>query len=287
MIAESIIFLIVLVALIIGTYTDFKTREVPDWLNYGLIFIGFGLRILFTIVYQDWNYLLYGIIGFAAFFLLALVMFYAGQWGGGDAKMVMGLGALIGLELGIDAFLIGFFINIIIFGALFGFLFSIYLAISNRKGFAKEFSKRFREKGREKWFVWIGTIALLIVSIFVPASIKVSVVLLAGLLLISFYMFIYLKAVEKASMIRWVAPEKLTEGDWVVQDVIIGGKRICGPKDLGLEQKQIERLIRLKRQNKIKKVLIKYGIPFVPSFLIAFIATYLWGNFVFQMLGII
>jgi hypothetical protein len=214
-------------------------------------------------------------------------MFYAGQWGGGDAKMVMGLGTLIGLELSINAFLIGFFINIIIFGALFGFLFSIYLAVSNRKSFAKEFSKRFKEKGKEKWFVWIGTIVLLIISIFVPSSIKISVVLLAGLLLISFYMFVYLKAVEKASMIRWVQPEKLTEGDWVVQDVIIGGKRICGPKDLGLEQKQIDRLIRLKKQKKIKKVLIKYGIPFVPSFLIAFIITYFWGNFVFLMLGII
>ena len=287
MIAESIIFLIVLVALVIGTYTDFKTREVPDWLNYSLIFIGFGLRILFTIVYHDWNYLLQGILGFTAFFLLALIMFYAGQWGGGDAKMVMGLGTLIGLELSMDAFLIGFFINIIIFGALFGFLFSIYLAMTNRKSFAKEFNKRFREKSKEKWFVWLGTIALLVISIFVPSSIKVSVVLLAGLLLVSFYMFIYLKAVEKASMIRWVAPEKLTEGDWVVQDVIIGGKRICGPKDLGLEKKQIDRLVRLKKQKKIKRVLIKYGIPFVPSFLIAFIATYLWGNFVFQMLGII
>ena len=88
-------------------------------------------------------------------------------------------------------------------------------------------------------------------------------------------------------MIRWVDPEKLTEGDWVVQDVVIGGKRICGPKDLGLEMRQIKRLIRLKKQKKIKKVLIKYGIPFVPSFLIAFIVTFLYGNFVFQMLGII
>jgi len=287
MIVESIIYTIVLIALVIGTYTDFKTREVPDWLNYSLIFMGFGLRTIFTTVYHDWSYIIEGIFGFVAFLILALVMFYAGQWGGGDSKMVMGLGALIGLELSTNSFLIGFLINIFIFGAVFGLLFSVYLAILHRRLFVKEFNRRFAEKRTEKWFVWVGTIALLAASLLVPPFMKVSLVVLAGLLLLSFYIFIYLKSVEKASMIRWVDPEKLTEGDWVVQDVVIGGKRICGPKDLGLEMRQIKRLIRLKKQKKIKKVLIKYGIPFVPSFLIAFIVTFLYGNFVFQMLGII
>lgn len=287
MIVESIIYIIVLIALIIGTYTDFKTREVPDWLNYGLIFVGFGIRIIFTTVYHDWTYLLKGIMGFVAFLALALVMFYAGQWGGGDSKMVMGLGAMLGLELSVNAFLIGFLINIFIFGAVFGLLFSVYLAILHRRPFAKEFNRRFAEKKKEKWFVWIGTLALLITSAFVPGQVRVSIVVLAGMLMLSFYVFIYLKSVEKASMIRWVDPERLTEGDWVVQDVIIGGKRICGPKDLGLEMSQINRLISLKKKHKIRKVLIKYGIPFVPSFLIAFIVTYFYGNFVFNMLGII
>jgi Flp pilus assembly protein protease CpaA len=286
MIAESIILIIVLVALIIGTYTDLRIREVPDWLNYGLIFVGFGLRVIFTLAYEDPGYIIQGILGFAVFFVIALIMFYAGQWGGGDSKMVMGLGALIGLELSLDAFLVSFIINIVIFGAVFGLLFSVYLAAVNFKQFSKEFNKRFNEKKKQKWFVWIGTIALLLVSIFVPAYIKVPVVVLAGILLVSFYVFIYLKAVENSSMIRWVKPENLTEGDWVVEDVVVAGKRICGPKDLGLEMPQIKKLIRLKKQKKIKKVLIKYGIPFVPSFLIAFIATYFWGNIIFILLGI-
>lgn len=287
MIAESLIYGIVLVALLIGTYTDFKVREVPDWLNYGLIFVGFGLRLIFTTVYHDWSYLLEGIFGFAAFLVLALLMFYAGQWGGGDSKMVMGLGAIIGLELSIDAFLIGFLVNIFIFGALFGLAFSVYLAILHRRRFAKEFNRRFAAKKREKWLVWAGTLALLLVSFFVPGFVRASIAVLAGMLFLSFYVFIYLKSVEKASMIRWVDPERLTEGDWVVQDVVVDGRRVCGPKDLGLEMRQIKKLVRLKKKKKIKKVLIKYGIPFVPSFLISFIVTYFYGNFVFQMLGII
>jgi Flp pilus assembly protein protease CpaA len=286
MIAESLIFLIVLIALIIGSYTDFRTREVPDWLNYGLIFIGFGLRLIFSIVYHDADYLIHGVLGFAAFFIIALVMFYTGQWGGGDSKMVMGLGALIGLELTLDTFLIGFMLNIIIFGAAFGILFSIYLAARNFSKFAKEFNRRFKEKSREKWLVWVSTIALLLVSIFIPAYLRIPMVVLAGILFVSFYMFVYLKAIESTCMIRWVKPEDLTEGDWVVEDVVVNKKRVCSPKDLGLDMSQIKRLIRLKKQKKIKKVLIKYGFPFVPSFLIAFIVTYFWGNIVFALLGI-
>ncbi|MFH1064402.1 MAG: A24 family peptidase [Candidatus Woesearchaeota archaeon] len=286
MIAESILFTIVLIALLIGTYTDFKVREVPDWLNYGLIFVGIGLRLIFSIAYHDAGYLLEGIFGLGAFFVIAIVMFYGGQWGGGDAKMVMGLGALIGLKLSLDAFLIGFMINIVICGAIFGILFSIYLVALDFRCFAKEFNKRFKEKKHEKWVVWITTVALLVLSTVLPVQLKVSVVVLAGMLLLTFYMFVYLKAVEAASMIKWVSPDKLTEGDWIVEDVIVGGKKICGPKDLGIDMSQIKKLIRLSKQGKVKKVLVKYGIPFVPSFLLAFLLTYFLGNVIFNILGL-
>jgi prepilin signal peptidase PulO-like enzyme (type II secretory pathway) len=287
MIAESIMLIIVLAALLIGTYTDLKVREVPDWLNYGLIFVGFGLRLIFSIVYHDAGFIIQGLLGFGVFFVIALVMFYAGQWGGGDSKMVMGLGALLGMELDLGTFIVGFIINIVIFGALFGLVFSVYLVALNFRAFIAEFGRRFRERRREKWFVWVATVALLVASVFVPYYVRVPVVVLAGMVLLSFYVFVYLKAVEQAAMIRWVEPERLTEGDWVVEDVVVGRKRICGPKDLGLEMAQIRKLIALKNKGKVRKVLIKYGIPFVPSFLIAFIVTYFWGNVLFTMLGLV
>ena len=286
MLAETLIYLIVLVALIIGSYTDFKIREVPDWLNYGLIFTGAAIRIILTIVYHDWNYLIEGALGFGLFFLIALAMFYGAQWGGGDAKMVMGLGTLIGLQLSWNSFMLAFILNIIIFGSIFGLLFSVYMAVQNRKPFVKEFAGQFKKRKALKWFVWLGTVALLIVSLFVPASIKIAIVVLAGMMLLTFYVFMYLKAVEQSAMIKLVSPEALTEGDWVVKDVVVAGKRICGPKDLGLAMSQIRKLIKLKRQKKIDKILVKYGIPFVPSFLIAFIVTYFWGNILLVLLGI-
>lgn len=286
MIAETIIFAIVLAALLIGTYTDFKTREVPDWLNYSLIFIGLGLRSIFSLVYWDWHYIVEGLLGLGAFFLIALAMFYAGQWGGGDSKMVMGLGSLIGIRFSLDTFLLGFIINIVIFGALFGIVFSVFLALRQWKSFSKAFSKEFSKRKRTKWLVWIGTLALLVITLFTPGPVRASVVVLAGVTFVSFYMYVYLKAVEKSALIVWLPPERLTEGDWIVKDVRVGKKYICGPKDLGISEEQIMTLKKLKKQGRISKVLIKNGFPFVPSFLLAFIATYLWGNFVFSFLGI-
>jgi hypothetical protein len=72
--------------------------------------------------------------------------------------------------------------------------------------------------------------------------------------------------------------EKLTEGDWIVKDVIVGGKRICGPKDLGISKPQIEVLLKLKQKGKIRKILVKEGMPFVPVFLISFVISLIWGN---------
>jgi len=286
MLAESILMLIVLIALIVGSYTDFKTREVPDWLNYSLIFMGLGLRLIFSMVYWDLDFIIEGMLGFGAFFIIAVVMFYAGQWGGGDSKMVMGLGALIGLELSMTSFLIAFIINIVIFGAVFGMLFSVYLAISHWTEFVSEFKKAFSQRKRMKWIIWAATISPLALTLFVPFTVKVPLVVLGGMIFISFYAFIYLKAVEGSCMIKWVDPKDLTEGDWVVNDVLVDKKRICGPKDLGLEMAQIRKLRALKKKGKIKKILIKYGIPFVPSFLLAFIATYLWGNIIFSILSL-
>ena len=99
------------------------------------------------------------------------------------------------------------------------------------------------------------------------------------------YMWILTKAVEKSCMQKYVLPSKLTEGDWIVNDIKVDGKRICGPKDLGIEKEQIKNLISYYRAGKIKKVLIKEGIPFVPSFLMGFVVTLVFGNVIGHLIS--
>ena len=72
-------------------------------------------------------------------------------------------------------------------------------------------------------------------------------------------------------------PEDLTEGDWIAKDIMVDGEKVCGPRDLGIDEEGIAKLIELKHKKKISKVLIKEGIPFVPSFLAAFALTVGFG----------
>ncbi|MBU0629272.1 MAG: A24 family peptidase [Nanoarchaeota archaeon] len=298
-----ITLLIVLAGLVIGSITDFKKREVPDWLSYGMIFAGIGLSGLFSAVYWDYWFFLNSLIGFLVFLIIALVMFYTGQWGGGDSKVLMGMGALIGLDIrflkmhflisngvyeitqmgNIPNFLIAFFINMLFAGAVYGLIWSVFLIFKNRKGFYKEFKK---VRGRVEYvrirnYLLVSLAVIIVLFLFNISNLFISSVLLFFVFLFAlFYMYICVKAVEKKCMIKPVTPDKLTEGDWIVKDIKYKGKYICGPKDLGIEKKQIKELLKLYRQNKIKNVLVKEGIPFVPSFLIAYIVTLVWGNLI-------
>jgi len=86
------------------------------------------------------------------------------------------------------------------------------------------------------------------------------------------FLYYFVKAVENSCMVKLTSPNKLTEGDWLARPVKIG-RQIIKPTVNGLSILEINAL---KKQR--KKVLIKHGIPFVPVFLIAAIASILFGN---------
>ena len=93
--------------------------------------------------------------------------------------------------------------------------------------------------------------------------------------------YLYNEIMQKGAIhITLIDPEKLTEGDWIVDDIIVDKKRIAGPKDLGIEKHQIKQLLKYKKLGKIKKIKVKYGIPFVPSFLLALIYTIIFNELI-------
>ncbi len=273
---EPLIAIIILIALVIATITDIKTREVPNWVTYSLIFIGLGIRGLYSIIYSDIMFFVYGAAGFTVFLILAYILFYTGQWGGGDSKLLMGLGALIGLEFSVDTFLISFIINVLLVGAIYAILYSIVLAFLYPGRLLKKLKQLLKKKtiNATKRAMLLLVLVLITVSFFFEPSLRLGFIVLAFITFVMFYIWLFVKAVETGCMFKFVPVSKLTEGDWVVKDIIVKGKRIVGPKDLGISKKQIKQLIRLN----VKKVLIKQGIPFVPSFLIAFILTLIYGN---------
>lgn len=291
---ESILLGVAFIAIIIGTITDIKKREVPDWISYFLILFGIGARILYSLQFKDFSILLQGVYGLVLFSAIAYAMYYAGQWGGGDAKILMGSGAVMGFDVvySLDAISIvqmanslgiAFLINTIIFGAFYGLFYILILSFSNRSSVYK----KFRSMNKDKEFIKYRNMALIIgfiyfiIFIFISKSVYYNIV--AGIAILTLiilfpYLWAFVKSVEDAVMYKELEPSKLVEGDWIARPVLVEKKIIASPKDLGVSKEQIEQLEDLYKNKKISKVLVKEGIPFVPSFLIAFIVTVLFGN---------
>ena len=271
----GLIYGVCLFLLIIGTFTDIRVREVPDWINYSGIFAGLGIRLIYSLYSFDWSFILEGLLGFIVFFAIGVVMFYSGQWGGGDSKLLMALGALLGLQLNLSNFTIGFIINLMIVGGIYGFIWTSVLALKNRNRFLKEFKKRLSGRGMHR-FIFLGFAIVFFIAAFLISDVIIRFVLffIALFLPLMNYLILFVKSVEKSCMLKRVRPNELTEGDWIAKDVFVKKRRICGPKDLGIEKHQIRQLIKLK----VKSVIIKVGIPFVPSFLMAFLLTLWIGN---------
>ena len=241
---EAILMVVILIALIVGSYTDLKTREVPDWVNYGIMFIGLGIRLIYSVYEMDYMIFVNGIFGFLIGMAVGFFMYYTGQWGGGDTKMLMGLGGLLGFNLDIGIFLL----NVMIVGAMYGLTWTVVLAIKNWKAFWRKFKIMIRLRKimiMRKIFLAIALMLLAAFFFLDQIFFRIVALLLALMMYLSFYMWIMVKVVEEVAMLTLVEPSKLTEGDWIMHDIKYKGKVIASPKDLGVKNEQIKKLIKL------------------------------------------
>lgn len=284
---NTILISAVISGMIIATATDLKKREVPDWLNYSLIFFGLGARLIYSVYYLDFFFFLEGVLGLAVLAMIGLLMFYTGQWGGGDTKLLMGVGALMGLSFDFSEFplIVSFFINLLIVGAGYGLLWSVVLSIKHRKKFKVSFRKNHKKVKTAKRFIIITSVLIFIpVFIFQSLLLKISFIVLAVIPVSTLYVWLFAKSVEQSCMFKKVKPDELTEGDWVEDDIKIGRKKIYSKKELGVSKKHIALLKKYYSRGKIRKITVKEGIPFVPSFLIAYAVTLFFGSWFLMFL---
>ncbi len=279
----EILLITALVILIIGSVTDLKTREVPDWVNYGGIILGIGLRSFFSAQDFDWSFLAEGLIGLGLAFIVAQLMYRLGQWGGGDSKMIMALGALLGVKLSINYITTTFAVNLLVVGAIYGIGWSIYLGIKNKKSVMKQIKKIWQKTACHRIAAYLGFILLTVLGFLLDHPARLIVLFLSFGILFLIFLCIYMKGVENASFLKRISVKKLAEGDWIAKAVKLKNKIICGPKDLGVSKEQIRKL----KQLKIPAVWIKEGIPFIPSFLLAYLASLLIGNLVIKVVELI
>jgi hypothetical protein len=124
---------------------------------------------------------------------------------------------------------------------------------------------------------------ILIITGFIMEDLFTVTIIFAIAIISIIYLYIFTRSVEKGTMVKEVPPSYVTEGDWIDKEIRHKGKYVCGPKDLGITKKQIALL----KKYKIKKIPVKYGIPFIPCFLLGYITTLVFGNTVTTIIQLI
>src|SRR3989338_8381236 len=257
MLIDILLISITLIVLLISSYTDIKTREVPDWLSYAFLTTTVGIRLIFSVEY-GYSILLSGILGFLICFLLAHLLYYTRQWGGGDSKILMGMGASIGITYPFTPasfHLLLFFIFLLFVGAIYGLIWMCILAFRNSTLFLKTFKQKLNLHKHIHYLILSLTLSLFS-PLFWPFVI---------LILLFFYLLLAVSCIEEHFFHIQKPILHLTEGDWLAETIMISNRTIFHPKTL--EKSDLTTLKNLHSQNKLSAVLIKEGIPFLPSFL--------------------
>jgi Flp pilus assembly protein protease CpaA len=89
----------VVVALVVWTsITDIRTRDVPGLATRSALFFAIILRIILALQQASWMPLIYGLLGVVVLGGTGYILYHYSLWGGGDFKLMLSLGALLGLN---------------------------------------------------------------------------------------------------------------------------------------------------------------------------------------------
>ena len=262
---HHLIFLILLAGiwLVFAAVYDLRKRIVPNWLSFSLIIFALGFRFFYSLFNENFLFFYQGIIGLGIFFIIGNLLYYGRMFAGGDAKLMIALGPILGFSESFSENLELFLLFIILFlfiGGFYGLIWSIFLTFGNFKIFKKEFINQFNNNRRIIYAVMIFALFFMVFGFFENLFFYFGI-----LIFIMPYFYIYAKAIDNSCLVKDIYVSKLEEGDWLYRDLKIG-KKIVKAEWSGLSKRQIREI-----RKKYKRIKIRQGIPFVPTFLISFL----------------
>ena len=275
---NEVVFLIVLalVWIVFAVVQDLRSREVANWLNFSLIIFALGFRFFYCLFSETgFQFFYQGLIGLGIFLILGNLFYYGRMFAGGDAKLMIALGAVLPFSeifsVNVRIFSL-FFLVFLISGAVYGLGWSVFLSVKNFKEFKKHFSKMLKKNRKLSYMILAFGFVLMIFGLR-----DNLLLLMGGLVFVLPILYAYAKAVDEACMIKKIKTSELTEGDWLYKDVKVGRKLIRAKWD-GVSKKEIGLI-----KKKLRIVKIRQGIPFTPVFLISFLVViYFWFSGKFE-----
>lgn len=275
---ELIPLAIALIGSSMAAVWDLKTTEIPDEIPYAMI----ALALIFYAIQSllQWNYwpvlnsLIFG-LGFLGF---GFLMYYAGQWGGGDAKVLSAIGFLIpeaprGFLKLFFPFPFSYLINVFLVGAAYMLIYAFVLALINKRIMIK-FFKDMKASSR---ILLIGSIFLFFCFVFFNWLLMNYFQMRFDLVFIlknSFYPLIatlalfiiwkFAKSVEEVGFKKRIPVSELKVGDVLERSKLWEG----------ITEKKLKKI---KKSGK-KFVAIKEGIRFGGVFPLALLFTLYFGD---------
>jgi prepilin signal peptidase PulO-like enzyme (type II secretory pathway) len=199
---------------------------------------------------------------------VSYLLYRFGAWGGGDVKLLTALSVGVPF-LSTDSFLpffVNFLSNTLVTGMLFGIFWSSMLILKNFKKVSPKITR----------------LDFLIIIVFFSISVYFMLsnpfYKIFSLLLVFLPLTYLTKKVENIIQVISKKVKDLEPGDWILKDIKVG-RRTVKKTPIGLTKKDIKLL----QKSRIKKIKIKDGIPFVPSFLLAFIGTLVYENIILNI----
>jgi len=279
MVFEIILLSTAFIGSTIAAIFDLKTTEIPDKIPYVMIAIAlvfYGIQS-----YLSWSYwpILMSLLVGLTLLGFGFLLYYFGQWGGGDAKVLSAIGFLLPqLPTGfakdlILPFPLSYSINVFLIGAAYMIIYAFVIAILNKKIFFKflddmKASSKVLSIGSVALFITFFLVNWYLVNyfqisfdfVFILKNSIFPLIATIGL----FIIWKFAKVVENVGFKKRIPISKLKVGDVLLKSKLWEG----------ITKKELRKI---KRSGK-KYVVIKEGVRFAPSFPLALIFTLYFGD---------
>jgi Flp pilus assembly protein protease CpaA len=258
----------------LAAYWDLRYTEFPDWLPYSIIILTIAAKAVFSYAADNWLILGTSVFYGCVFLGLGLLLYFAKQWGDGDAWLLGALGFVLPdqLEFGVSTnlpFPMTLLFNFLLVSLVYLIAYSLVLGLRNRtvnKRYAEHlYKERYKLMGMTAFFfAFCWGFAFFMHYMGFNAMNVMQMAMLPFLLTFILLFSYYAKIVEKNLFKRKVKTSELREGD-----VILDGRW------RGLTKKEIAEIRR-----KGKYAWIKEGVRFAPVFIITMLISIFYGDLI-------
>ncbi|MEM5799447.1 MAG: A24 family peptidase [Candidatus Aenigmatarchaeota archaeon] len=281
---EWILISVALAGSFIAGIIDLKTTEIPDEIPYIMSAVGIIIYIIQSILLKSYTPILYSFLAGLGFLAFGFFMYYTGQWGGGDAKLLSALGFLLPTLENSNTFFpfsLSLFFNVFFIGAIYMIFYALALSLKEKRVW-QEFSHEIKSNvGMFLVFNIIITITLLIFGIIAMkflVGLSFFELIIMEIKLVAFVAFLFFiwkfsKVVEEVAFKKKIPVSMLREGDVLLESKVWEG----------LTKEQVKKI----KKSGVKHVWIKEGVRFGLAFPLALLFTLFLGDGIILLISFV